>query len=128
MWFYENVTREEFEKRKDFTEKVMLEAGAEIFDVKLPYEQKTVRVIGDIAHERYSQRRVFRFEDEYYRVDEVLFPEKPFIVIEAGTLEELMNNIMWDVEPFPYDLSDEEISNEVKYSLGILPYPSSYPK
>lgn len=41
MWFYKNVTREEFEKRKDLTEKIMLEAGAEIFDITLPYEQKS---------------------------------------------------------------------------------------
>lgn len=49
--------------------------------------------------------------------------KKPFIVIECGDLDELMNNIMDDAEPFPYDLSYEELCDEVKYSLGIEPYP-----
>ena len=49
---------------------------------------------------------------------------KPFIVIECcGTYEELMKNMMDDADPFPYDLSEEELLNEVKYSLGIEPYP-----
>ena len=44
MWFYDNVTREEFEKRKDYVEKVMLELGAIKFKVQLPYEQKTTHI------------------------------------------------------------------------------------
>ena len=122
MWFYEKVTREEFEKKKDFVERVMISLGCEIFDIKLPYENKTTSISGDLTETHYSERPVFKFKDEYYRVDERLFRE-PFIVIEVGTLEELLNNTMGDADPFPYDLSDEETENEVKYLLGILPYP-----
>ncbi|MDE7293479.1 MAG: hypothetical protein K2N72_03545 [Oscillospiraceae bacterium] len=122
MWFYEKVTREEFEKRKDFVERVMISLGCEVFDIKLPYENKTTSISGDFTETHYSERPVFKFKDEYYRVDERLFRE-PFIVIEVGTLEELLNNTMEDADPFPYDLSDEETENEVKYLLRILPYP-----
>lgn len=123
MWFYENVTREEFEKRKDFAEHVMISLGCEVCDIKLPYENKTASISGDLTETHYSERPVFKFKGEYYRVDERLFREKPFIVIECGILDELLGNIMEDADPFPYDLSDEETENEVKYLLGILPYP-----
>ena len=123
MWLYENVKREKFEKRKDFVEQVMISLGCEVFDIKLPYENKTTSISGDLAETHYSERPVFKFKDEYYRVDEVLFPKKPFIVIEYGTIDDLFRDIMIDADPFPYDLSNEEIINEVKYSLGILPYP-----
>ena len=66
-----------------------------------------------------------KYNELYYRVDEVCFYKKPFIVIQCGTFNELMNNIMEDMDPFPYDLSDAELLNEVKYSLGIEPYPEN---
>ena len=53
------------------------------------------------------------------------FPDKPFIVIECGTYDELINNIMDDLDPFPYDLTEAELLKEVKYSLGIEPYPKN---
>lgn len=47
------------------------------------------------------------------------FSDKPFIVIECGTYDELVNDVMEDAEPFPYDLTEDKLLNEVKYSLGI---------
>ncbi|MGN1423761.1 MAG: hypothetical protein ACI4XA_10315 [Oscillospiraceae bacterium] len=123
MWFYENVTREEFEKQKDFVEKTMLELGAEKNEIELPYVQKTTSYVRQYIETHYSQRGIYFFKDTFYRVDEVLHYKKPFIVLECGTFQELINNTMEDAEPFPYDLSDEEIRNEVKYSLGIEEYP-----
>lgn len=111
MWRYDNVTREEFEKRKARVREIMCELGAEALNIELPYACK---------------RPVFKLNDEYFRVDELLFSKKPFIVIEFGTYDELLKNIMEDAEPFPYDLSDNELKNEVSYSLGIKPYPAIY--
>ena len=53
------------------------------------------------------------------------FPNKPFIVIECGTYDELINNVMDEADPFPYDLTEAELLKEVKYSLGIEPYPEN---
>ena len=36
-----------------------------------------------------------------------------------------MKNCMEDADPFPYDLSEEELMNEVKYTLEIDPYPEN---
>lgn len=106
MWIYKDISRSEFERRKDFVERVMRDLGCEPIQI--------------------SEHTVYRFKDEFYRVDEVLFPEKPFIVLEyADTEDKVMKNIMEDCEPFPYDLSDDEITNEVRYSLGIEQYPKN---
>ena len=51
--------------------------------------------------------------------------EKPFLVLElTDTLEEAKSNEMEDADPFPYDLSDDEIVLEVKRSLGLEEYPN----
>lgn len=66
-----------------------------------------------------STRPAFEYRGQYYRVDEVCFSGKPFVVIEYGTYDELINNVMEDAAPFPYDLTENELLNEVKYSLRI---------
>lgn len=126
MWIYEGVTRQEFESIKDIVEKYIEMLGGNKVSIELPYAKKTYSNIGNGFAENISARLVFEYRGEYYRVSEVYFPEKPFIVIEAGTLDELINNVMEDVEPFPYDLTEDELLQEVKYSLGIDPYPANY--
>ena len=45
------------------------------------------------------------------------------IVIECAEYEDVIYNRWEDAEPFPVELSHDELVNEVKYSMGILPYP-----
>ena len=124
MWKYDFITRQEFEKRKDKVEDIIVMLGGKKISDDLPYMPKTTSYSGDEVIENISTRTVFEYNGEYYRVDEICFSNKPFIVIECcGTYEELMKNMMDDADPFPYDLSDEELLNEVKDSLGIEPYP-----
>lgn len=101
----------------------MFRLGASKYEIRLPYEVKTTSYLDDFEETHRSERSVFTYKGLFFRVDEVFFSQKPFIVIECGDLDELMNNIMEDAEPFPYDLSYEELCDEVKYSLGIEPYP-----
>ena len=123
MWWYEDVSRADFEAVKDTIEQIMLRLGASKYEIHLPYEVKTTNCSGGFEETHHSERSVFTYKGLFFRVDEVLFSKKPFIVIEYGDLDELMNNIMDDAEPFPYDLSYEELCDEVKYSLEIEPYP-----
>lgn len=104
MWSYKTVTHEEFEKKKNSIEQIILNLGGKCVDFSTSYT---------------NDRTVFEYNNEYFRVDEVLFTEKPFIVIEFGNYDDVMNNTMEDADPFPYDLSYEDSENEVKYSLGI---------
>ena len=125
MWFYTDVTREEFEKVKDRIQDIMIEFGAHASDITLPYQQKTTSISENGTDTVISNRPVYCFRNVYYRVDEVLYPEKPFIVIEFGLEEDVLHDTMEDAEPFPYDLPDDELVNEVKYSLEIEPYPQT---
>lgn len=108
MWKYDFVTREEFESLKNKIEDIIVTLGAKSVYIQLSYP---------------SNRQLFEFNYEYYRVDEIFFETKPFVVIECGSYDESANNVMEDTNPFPYDLSDDELINEVKYALGIIPYP-----
>lgn len=126
MWFYKNVSRAEFEKRKDFVEQIMRELGCVAVELELPYENKLTSYVNDYTEVWISERPTYKFKNGFYRISEVLFAEKPFIALEYGeTTDEVINNIMEDCEPFPYDLSGDETVKEVKYSLGIEPYPQS---
>lgn len=124
MWAYKSVSREYFEKRKDFVDTILRNLGCNIANIQMPYEQKTTMHTADFTETFISKRLLYQYKTCYFRIDEVLFPEKPFIVLEfANTIEEVLNNIMEDADPFPYDLTDDEIVQEVKYSLKIDPYP-----
>ncbi len=123
MWEYTCVTRQAFETIKDKIEEFIVLLGGNKVEVDLPYEQKTTSIAKNNTVVHISKRPIFEYSQQYYRVGEVCFPDKPFIVIECGTYDELMKNIMEDVEPFPYDLTNDELLKEVKYSLGIEPYP-----
>lgn len=124
MWIYKFVSRENFEKRKDFVDTILRKSGCTTANIKLPYEQNTTMHTADFTETFISKRPLYQYKTCYLRIDEVLFPKKPFIVLEfADTIEEVQNNIMEDADPFPYDLSDDEIVQEVKYSLKIEPYP-----
>lgn len=50
--------------------------------------------------------------------------KKPFIVAEFGTYDELMKNNMEDADLFPWDLSEEELEDEVSFFLDERPYPT----
>ncbi len=126
MWIYECVTREEFESIKDKVEKFIVMLGGNEVSVDLPYEQRTRSYSGNDIVENISTRSAYEYMGQYYRVDEVCFSGKPFIVIECGTYDELINNGMEDADPFPYDLTEDELLKEVKYTLRIEPYPEDY--
>lgn len=117
-WIYTNVTRQEFEAVKDKVEKILVELGCVEVKLELPYTQKTTSVLGDdVKVTNYSYRPTFHKGHWYYRVDEVCFPDKPCISIEAGDYNDLMNNTMEDSDPIPYDLNDLELLDEVKRQM-----------
>ena len=123
MWPYKQVTREEFEHVKDKVENMIIRFGGIACDISLPYVGKTTSLYAENEVVNLSNRPVYKYNDEYFIVEEVCFA-KPFVVIEYGDYDDLLHNRMMDAEPFPYDLPDELLEKEVKYSLGILPYPA----
>ncbi len=57
-----------------------------------------------------------------YWIDNHFLSYKPFVVFPLG---DTIDSIFDDAEPFPYDLSEEELKVEVRYSPGIEIYPKS---
>lgn len=114
MWPYSFVTREEFEKRKDFVGSTLCRLGC----TAEPWHPQKMTMYGRGFQETWtSERPLYHFRERYILISEVLF-SKPFIVLEiAHTREEAVRNIMEDEDPFPYDLSDEQIVLEVKRSI-----------
>ena len=105
MWKYKTVSRDEFETRKEFVEQIMLRLGAEPtkYGNSIP-----------------ASRTIYKYKHEYYRVDEILIWDKPYLVIEWTDRLDFITDgidIMEDIAPFPYDLSDEQITLEITSAL-----------
>lgn len=117
MWPYKNITREEFEARKDYVESLLIHKGAMPSNYTTPHNSSSYGN-GFTDNITYT-RTTYEYNSEYYRVDEVLFPEKPFIVIEwAEKIEDVLKNCMEDTDPFPFDLSDETIAKEIEHIMN----------
>ena len=81
MWPYQSVTRQQLEEKKDLVERLLQKLGAVPTGLGLPHP---VSGYGPGMGETFlSQRTVFRCGKVFVRVDEVLFPEKPFLVLGA---------------------------------------------
>ena len=123
MWNYTDITRDEFERIKDHIEEIMVSHGAVAQDIELPYANKTTTIQTDsneIVWE--SRRKAYKYKDLYYRISEICYEKKPFIVAEELREAKKMGfsdreiGILWD-------LSEEEIEDEVAFFLGEKPYP-----
>ena len=64
----------------------------------------------------HMEKNVWKFKEEYVRVDRVYFTEKPFIVLEFSKKKE---GSYKDADPFPYDMSELDFEQEIMFSLGI---------
>ena len=51
---------------------------------------------------------------------------KPIYFAQKGkSYDDLIRNVMEEAEPFAYDLTEDALLQEVKYSLEIEPYPET---
>lgn len=116
MWPYQSVTRQQLEEKKDRVEVLLQALGAVPTGLGKPH---SVSGYGPGMGETFlSQRTVFRCGKVFVRVDEVLFPEKPFLVLEyASREEEVRANVMEDADPFPWDLGEGELLAELRAVL-----------
>lgn len=116
MWPYRELTRRQLEEKKDRVEALLQKLGAVPTGLGQPHP---VSGNGEgVGETFFSERTVFRYGGGFYRVDEVLFPEKPFLVIECADREEdVRQNGMEDADPFPWDLGEEEILTELRELL-----------
>ncbi len=108
MWGYTCVTREAFEAKKDFIEQVMIDLGAKKTEYGTPHNVTSCHK--NFTEVFYNDRKFFHFKQEYFRVSEVLLFDAPCTVLEwTDNLSDVQSNTVEDLDPLPYDLSDEKI-------------------
>ncbi|MBO4336936.1 MAG: hypothetical protein J5842_02535 [Lachnospiraceae bacterium] len=93
----------------EFVEELLLRYGAEPAG---DLDEKVRNAIG--------LRKVYCLENEYYRADEIMVEEKPYVVISTTDVEQFAAlSILDDIAIFPADASEEEIDSQVRTALGI---------
>ena len=116
MWPYKNHSENEYYKTIAFIEEYVLTLGAVFVCTKS--EKFTTVSVDDIISEKLDMN-VFKYKDEYFWIEHHFLPDSPYIVLSFG---DTIDSIFDDAEPFPYNLSEDEIKAEVRCSLGIDRY------
>ena len=117
MWPYKNHSEEQYNKTIRFLEDYALSLGAEFVCIK---KEKFTTISGNNTIVKEVEMKVLKFETEYFWLEDHFLPDCPFIVFSFG---DTIDTIFDDAEPFPYNLSEDELKTEVRYSLGIEKYP-----
>lgn len=113
-WPYSGIDKAEFLEKIVFAEEILRKYGAEYIE---DFRGTCTWMLKDGSDVREDiQKHIWKRGNEYIRVDRVYFPEKPFLVLEFSENKE---GPYKDADPFPYDLSDAELEQEIRYSLGI---------
>ena len=118
MWPYKNHSEEQYNKTIGFLENYALSLGAEFVCIK---EEKFTTFSGNNTITKVVEMKVFKFGDEYFLLEDRFLPDCPYIVF---SFVDAIDTIFEDAEPFPYNLSEDELKAEVRYSLGIEKYPN----
>ena len=113
-WPYSCVNKADFLARIISVEKILQKYGTEYIK-DFCEKGKWILSDGSYAYET-IQKHIWKRENEYIRVDRINFSEKPFLVLEFAECKE---GPYEDADPFPYDLSDTELEQEIRSSLGI---------
>jgi hypothetical protein len=118
MWPYKNHSEEQYNKTIGFLEDYALSLGAELVCIK---KEKFTTISGNNTIVKEVEMKIFKFGSEYYWLEDHFLPDCPFIVFSFG---DTIETIFEDADPFPYNLSEDELKAEVRYSLGIEKYPN----
>ena len=114
MWPYKNHSEEEYNKSIAFVQDYAQTLGAEYVITKI---EKFTTITGNQKHvTELLEMKIYKYKDEYFWVEPHYQSDRPFIVFTFG---DSVDTIFEDAEPFPYNLPEEELKAEVRYSLGI---------
>lgn len=94
---------------------MLIAFGAKKIDLQMTYNDVSKTILKGVHYTSSNGRTVYMIKGWYVRVDEILFPDKPYIVLEVSdNVNDVLENIMEDCDSFPYDLSDVEIQTIIK--------------
>jgi len=113
MSSFNDSTVEEYNKAVDFVLSYAESLGAEY---ALTATEKFTFVSGDEAVRDALELKIYRFGDEYFRIEKIYFKGKPWMVF---SFSDSVEGPYEDADPFPVDLSEEELKEEVRLALRI---------
>jgi len=108
-----NTELKQYNKSLEFVLAYAESLGAEYVCTNI--EQFTM-VSGDESISEKLELKIYRFGDEYFRIERMYFKGKPFMVFSFG---DSVEGPFEDADPFPVDLSEEELKEEVRLALRI---------
>ncbi len=104
---------EEYNKAVDFVLSYAESLGAEY---ALTTTEKFTIASGDTATIDTLELKIYRFGDEFFRIERMYFKGKPFVVF---SFSDSVEGPFEDADHFPYNLSEEELKEEVRLALRI---------
>ena len=113
-WPYSCIDKADFLAQIISVEKILQKYGAEHIE-DICEKGKWLLSDDSYAYEK-NKKHIWKRKNEYICVDRIYFSEKPFLVLEFAENKE---GPYEDADPFPYDLSDTELDQEIRYCLGI---------
>lgn len=118
MWPYEDHDEAEYNRVIKFVEEYAISLGARLVGSK---EETFTTYAGDKCIREIREMNIYQFGVEYFGIEHHFTSDCPFIVLSFGDSIDMVGSD--DAEPFPYDLAEEELKAEVRYSLGLEEYP-----
>lgn len=117
-WPYKNIDQSDFEEVILLVEKIIIEYGG-VFTT-ITEENETWYSASGLEVKELVKQNIYQFRDEFIRVDRMYYSDKPSIVLEFS---DCIEGPYEDADPFPYDLSPDEIAEGIKQAMLIIPYP-----
>ncbi|MBO4909266.1 MAG: hypothetical protein J5476_08310 [Lachnospiraceae bacterium] len=113
MSLFNDRIDEEYNKSVEFVLCYAESLGAEYVCTNI--EQFTAVSGGETIREK-LEFKIYRFGDEYFRVEKMCFKGKPWM---GFSFSDSVEGPYEDEDPFPVDLSEEELKEEVRLALRI---------
>ena len=114
-WPYLDIDISEFENRIHIAEKLLVKNGATYVNNNTELKRCILQDGSCYTYE--DTQKVFKYMEEFIRIDKLFFPNIPWIVLEFS---KDMDGPYEDADPFPYNLEIKEFENEIRYSMGII--------
>ena len=109
--------QETMEELLEFVEELFVKYGAEKAG---RFDENKAELLG--------VRVPYVYKGEFYRVEATVLDEQDYIMISTIDDEKFANaTVMDDIAAFPATYPKEKVEKEVRFALGIEPYPENYP-
>lgn len=113
-WPYSDIDISDFENRIHIAEDLLVKNGATYVN---DHTELKRWMCPDGSYDIYEDvQKVFRYMEEFIRIDKVFFSNIPCIVLEFS---KNIDGPYEDADPFPYNLEMKAFEDEIRYSMGI---------